>query len=146
MNLIYIEVEVKGSFSRLDQVLEQITYHLSTRDKLIARQVCLEWQNFIDSCHSTFVEKVLVRVEHSEEPVKFLDQSSLGVIWTSFCFKSVEFTRHSMSFWGNYGDQLTRIDFYDCTFPQNFFAPSSSGEVSMDAWTSCFQSIRKNSV
>ncbi|CAG7837788.1 unnamed protein product, partial [Allacma fusca] len=100
-------------------VLEEILKNLNVRDKLIARQVCTEWLGVLDDSLSSCMENLVVKCEDTEECIRYFSNSSEDIIWTQFRFQAVPITRYSLSFWENYGDQITYLDFYDCTFPPN---------------------------
>lgn len=97
------------------QILEKILSFLSTRDKLVARQVCMNWCLHVNEAGNL---QETVRVNASSDELGYLAATS--PVFAAFHFHKLDITRQSLNFWRAYSDIITHVDFYDCSIiPRN---------------------------
>lgn len=79
------------------------------RDKLVAREVCTDWMNYVNNTGVCDEVDVWIR---SDDVMTCL--ASRFPVFTRFHLHKIDLTRQSVDFWTSYSDTITSLNFYDC--------------------------------
>src|SRR5271156_1439678 len=77
------------------EILTKIVARLTPRDKLIARQVCYDWNEFV-TFGSSVKSEVVVTIEESENNLIALRNSPLPCIWTEYALENLDLSKRSV--------------------------------------------------